>query len=420
MLYLCWCSITFGLITAAIKGESLNDSSSIDFKSDALEASPVTLDSLQLDPVNQGMPVLDVESKPYSYFEFWPAWFFYIPVVVYWIYLSIKYRNFGLPMVVNPNIELGGMVGESKIDIMDSIKLRDGDHWLAYVYAKKESVATESSLQAFVNTQIARAHEAGIELPFVVKPDLGCRGAGVSLIKTEAQLAQYLDHFPEGRRFIIQQLAPHVAEAGVFYEREPGEKKGRITSVTLKYMPYVTGDGVRTLKELTLSNRRANKLKSLYLKKNQDRLSHIPDKGEHVVLAFAGSHCRGSIFKNGNAYITPEMTHAIDKIASSMPEFHYGRFDIKFDNIRALQKGEAFSLIEVNGASSEATHIWDSNGTLLEVFKTLFRQYRTLFQMGYYLRRHSGHRVPSARTMIKVWLRELKSNKSYPDSATEL
>ena len=92
-------------------------------------------------------------------------------------------------------------------------------------------------------------------------------------------------------------------------------------------------------------------------------------------LAFAGNHCRGSIFRNGNAYITPALTEALDQILADVDDFYYGRLDVRFRHIDALMRGEDFEIIEINGAASEATHIWDPDTRFSEVYDTLFLQY---------------------------------------------
>ena len=57
--------------------------------------------------------------KPVSYFEFWPGWLFYAPVVLFWIAKACKYRSITLPALANPRIDAGGICGESKNDILD-------------------------------------------------------------------------------------------------------------------------------------------------------------------------------------------------------------------------------------------------------------------------------------------------------------
>ncbi|MFL0809710.1 MAG: D-alanine--D-alanine ligase [Agarilytica sp.] len=367
--------------------------------------------------INQGLPPLDLREKPISYFEFWPAWVFYLPVALYWVLLSIRYRNFGLPMVVNPSIPLGGMVGESKYDILE----QGGNHAKQYIlpYLLRQAPQTElltecdDSLREHVENDLTLAAAQGIELPFVVKPELGCRGAGVKIVRCKQDLESYLKVFPRDRNYMLQKLAPYQAEVGVFYERMPGDDLGRVTSLTLKYRPTVVGDGKRDLRTLIAEDPRASVLRELYYEKNSARLHYVAKPGEEVALAFAGSHCRGSIFRNGNKWINEGLERAIDAIALDFPDFHYGRFDIKFKDLESLQRGEEFVVIEINGVSSEKTHIWDSRTGLFAAYATLIAQYATLFKMGRQLQKQ-GRKVPSIRELITTWWRELKRSDNYP------
>ena len=362
------------------------------------------------DLYNKGMPQLKRDGKQYSFFEFWPAWLFYAPVVGYWLYLALKYRSATLPLRVNPSIYLSGMVGESKTEILDLVK---GEASRQSILTYRKFRRPQKLTESFYTNVLSEVHSAGIDFPFVVKPDLGCRGNGVQKLDTVAEFNQYLDDFPSGRDFIIQKLAPFVAEAGVFYQRKPGDNSGVLSSITLKYLPYVVGDGERSLRELIESDSRANKIKQVYFSGLADQLDNIIERDLLVPLVFAGSHCRGAIFKDGNAYITDQLTEKIDKILQSIEGFHYGRLDIKFRDLSALMRGEDFYIVEINGASSEATHIWDAQASLRNVFSTLFDQYRTLFEYGA-IQRDNGVKSGSVLDLIRCWLRELKHGKTYP------
>ena len=138
----------------------------------------------------------------------------------------------------------------------------------------------------------------------------------------------------------------------------------------------------------------------------------IPE-GESIRLAFAGNHCRGAIFRNGNDEITDAMTDVFDSIANSMGEFYAGRFDVRFGDFDAFQKGGNFKIIEVNGAGGEATHIWDSRTSLREAYSTLMGQFDHLFAIGAKNRKR-GYKPTSLRALIKVWLNEKKLTKNYP------
>ncbi len=371
----------------------------------------VPLPKNNIEDVNSGLPPLDLAGQPASYFEFWPSWLFYVPVFFYWLRLSIRYKSLGLPMLANPNIELGGMVGESKSAILDLA----GDKAKTAILPYVKTLRGGSDVGEEIVDALQCCAELGFTFPLVVKPDLGCRGVGVRVIYTEAELVDYLTVFPVGRHYLLQKLAPYSAEAGVFYERYPNEERGNITSLALKYVPWVTGDGRSTLSELITCDIRAFHLGKIYMERNKDQLDRVPYSGEKVPLAFAGSHCRGAIFRDGKEFITSTMTETLDEIMKDIESFHYGRLDIKFASLEEFQDGRGFAIIEINGASSEAAHIWDARASLSHVFRVLFRQYRVLFQMGAQLKER-GYSVPSAATLIKVWWRELWLADNYPPS----
>jgi hypothetical protein len=85
---------------------------------------------------------------------------------------------------------------------------------------------------------------------------------------------------------------------------------------------------------------------------------------------------------NGNDLATEALTTKIDQIAKQIPNFYFGRFDVRYDNPESLKKGDGFEIVEVNGAGSEATHIWDPSTKLLEAYRVLFQQWELLFKIG--------------------------------------
>ncbi|WP_246439015.1 D-alanine--D-alanine ligase [Teredinibacter franksiae] len=353
--------------------------------------------------VNAGLPTFEFDEKTTSFFEFWPVWLIYFPVALYWLVLSLRYRSFGLPMVVNPRIPLGGMVGESKSAILNDAGPTLKAHILPYITFNAQPTKAAEQARELVSEAQAR----GLVMPMVVKPDLGCRGSGVQLVHSVDQLTVYLNKSKDGQVYLLQQLAPFGAEAGVFYVRKPGEARGRIVSFTLKYRPTVRGDGFSSLRQLIEQHPRARKMARVHLASNRVLLDTVPIKGEEVALAFAGSHCRGSIFRNGAAYISTEMELVFDALLKELPGFHYGRLDVKFRDIHSFSTGKYFHIIEINGASSEQTHIWDSRTRFVDAMATLFGQYKLLFEMGSGMR-SLGYAVPSVVTLIRVWLRELQ------------
>lgn len=183
--------------------------------------------------------------------------------------------------------------------------------------------------------------------------------------------------------------------------------------MTLKYRPYVVGDGHSTLRQLIEQDERAGELTHIYFPKYLDKLDTILDKDESFALTFAGNHSRGSIFRNGNEYISEGLTKRLDELLSDVEGFYYGRLDIKFKNIESFMEGDDFCIIEINGASSEATHIWDNGTTLKEIFSTLLKQYRILYDIGHQQKK-KGIQPPSVSTLLKEWKKERALVRRYP------
>jgi hypothetical protein len=356
---------------------------------------------------HRGMPPLDHNGPAVSFFEFWPQQTFYAPMFLYWLWLSARHGGrFTLPTVANPLFPMGGWIGESKAAVFEL----SGSHARRFIapWSVFERTADATTADA-----LRQAQTAGLAFPFVAKPDMGCRGVGVRRIRNEAELAAYIAGFPAGRKIVFQELVDHEAEAGVFYIRKPGEARGRIVSVTLKYFPYVYGDGRSTLHELIENDRRAGPLRHIYLPRHRDRLDTVMAPGEPFRIAFAGSHSRGTIFRNGNAYVTEAMTDAFDAIAKDVKEFYFGRFDVRFGAIADLQAGRNFRIVEINGAGAEATHIWDRNTTLGEAYGALMRQYAAMWEIGAANARR-GHKPARLRDLIRAYRDEVSLWPQYP------
>ncbi len=83
---------------------------------------------------------------------------------------------------------------------------------------------------------------------------------------------------------IIQEFIPYENELGIFYHRIPDQKKGKITSVTIKKFLKVKGDGFLNLSELIQKDDRAYLYADLFHGIHQDKLDHILDKGEAMTL----------------------------------------------------------------------------------------------------------------------------------------
>lgn len=324
-----------------------------------------------------------------SSFEFWPPWLFYIPVAFKWLQLAIRHRGLLLPTAANPSIEGGGFIGESKAEILDLVPAPQRKwvaRWITAVGGQDVEVVGKAM------------RDADLDFPVVAKPDVGQRGAGVQPMYGYHDLRTYTESFPADATFIVQELAGGAVgpgppqdhpsgfgdarEAGVMWWRRPGESQGTVSSITLKIFPEVGGDGLRTLGELIDADPRARYIARTYRQRHRSDLDLVLDDGEVFPLVFAGNHCQGAIFRDGTALVTPELSARIENLARSIPDFWFGRFDIRFDDLGQFLRGEDFKIIEINGASAEATHIWDASITLREAYSVLFEQFDVLFSIG--------------------------------------
>jgi len=332
-----------------------------------------------------GMPSLDNLKNTVSRAEYIPNSILYIPVGLYYLFLSIRYRSLTLPSASNPMIETGGFMGESKASVMQQVG-NEEQSWVAeFVSLHRDGVAAERDLE----NAISLMKEKKLKFPVVAKPDIGWNGYGVRLIEDRSSLLQYIQTFPSEEKIILQHPVPHDGEAGVFYVRIPGEPVGKICSVTLRYFPFVTGDGKSTLKQLIQTDERTKLRARYYLGKRSEHvgfgnedLDKIPKEGELIRLSFIGSLRVGGLYLDASHLITPELNFRFDSIAKSMPEFYFGRFDIRFESIDLLMKGEGFSIIEINGSGAEAIQAWDPNVTLFKLYREFFKSYKLLFKIG--------------------------------------
>lgn len=371
---------------------------------------PLHTGQLHTGQLHSGLPPLDLSGRPVSYYEFWPPLVFYFPMFVYWAWLGLRHGGLGLPTVANPLFPVGGVIGESKLGVLDTVSGTARDAIAAYT-----GVPSHAHPVAIFEEAKARMAEKGLAYPVVAKPDIGSRGAGVRLVKSDADLRHYVEMFPTDQTFILQDFVPYEAEAGVFYVRMPDEERGELFSLTLKYFPYVVGDGHSSLRELIERDPRAGRLTRLYLPRHSEHLDTVLPKGMPFRLAFAGSHARGAIFRNGESFITPEMSAAFDRVARSIPEFHFGRFDVRFKDLENLQRGKDFVIIEINGAGGEATHIWDSRMSLVQAYRSLMRQYRLLWEIAARNRKRGFRPMTALQVWRKYW-NELRLTANYPQT----
>jgi membrane protein DedA with SNARE-associated domain len=343
--------------------------------------------------------------RKYLHWEFWPAWLFYIPVVIHYLYLSVKYRSFTLPTIANPGMKLGGLIGDSKAEalqhlyagfpslVADGYLLEAAPFWARWVYFKH------------------LLEENALDYPIVMKPDVGQRGSGFRIITSDSDAENYLRQF--GGNILVQRYVPSTKEVGIFYYRFPHQGHGRVLAITEKKFPTLTGNGHSTIRQLIAQDPRASLIARIYLQRFNDKADTVLGEGEVLSLVAAGNHCQGAVFEDGARIWTRELEIRIDEISRALPGFFVGRYDIRFDSEEELRRGTSFKIVEVNGAASEATSIYDPRNSLWNAYRTLFKQWRLVFALGA-ANRQRGFKPAEFSILRNEWRRYCVESIMHP------
>ncbi len=299
-----------------------------------------------------------------THWEYWSFNAVYMPVVWYWAILALKARSFFFFNASNPSIKYGGFLMESKWDIHPLLPPK---------YTPQTSMIRKTDSESTVLASAATFH-----FPIICKPDIGSRGRGVSVIHNEDELLQYQQQCPID--FLLQEKINYPLEAGIFYVRMPGEENGIITGIVEKEFLKIKGDGIQTIRQLILKNERYVLQLSQLEKLLGDKLNDIPAKEEERILVPFGNHARGCMFLNSPHRITKKLTSTIDALCKQMDGFYFGRLDIRFESWEALEYGEAYSIIELNGAGSEATNIYGMK-SIFAAWKEIILHWRWLYRV---------------------------------------
>ncbi|MGH7243593.1 MAG: carboxylate--amine ligase [Phycisphaerales bacterium] len=303
--------------------------------------------------------------------EFWPSWILYALLIPHFICLAVKHRSPTVFTAANPCIPLGGLVGESKWEIL-SLLPQDA--------IIPTAVIEPGNIEARCVALARHMTCSQWSFPLILKPDVGERGSGVRLVRSARAAQEYFETHTE--RILAQVYHPGPFEAGVFYVRLPSNKRGRIFSITDKVQPHVTGDGRSSLETLIWRHPRLRLQASVFLRRLTDAARRVPRVGEDVLLAVAGNHCQGTMFRDGAHLLTPALAQAIGRIAETAPGFFFGRFDIRYESAEGFKSGRDFRIIELNGVLSESTNIYDPAFGLFHGLRVLARQWELAFKIG--------------------------------------
>ena len=307
-----------------------------------------------------------------SNWEFWPYYVTNVVTFLYVLYAGIfKFRNPTLFTVTNPAIKPdSGFIGESKSDILKGLDQSYVGRW------QLVAGATELPRRVELFKSFMAAHS--LDFPVVLKPDVGQRGLGVKICANTDEARVWLEQ-TDGDYLMMEYLDGE--EFGVFYYRLPDQRRGRIFSINRKILLRVEGDGRSTLEELILKDDRALCLAPMFFKRHEAQLLDIVPAGETRQLGQVGTHSLGALFLNGADLITAELLDGIEPIIRDYDGFYFGRFDLKAPSEAELKAGRNLKVIELNGLTSEATHIYDPQNSIFYAWKTLIDQWSIAFRI---------------------------------------
>lgn len=321
------------------------------------------------------------------YYEYWPFWLFFLPLVPYWLYLALRARSLTYFTAANPGILHSGVFGESKTEILKNIS-PDYLPKTIYCAAATDWMEVEKQLQS-----------VALKYPIIIKPDVGERGSQVEKVNDLSQLKTYLSNVSEN--FIIQEFLDLPLELGVLYYRFPDGNGSGISSIVVKEFLSVKGNGKHTLRQLIQMNERAHlQLESLKIKFS-DLMDVVIEDGEDLLLQPIGNHCKGTKFLSGQHLINDELVEVFDKVASTIVGFNFGRFDLKVPSLEDLQAGRNIKIMELNGVTSEPAHIYDPQLNLFKAYRETAKSMKIMFRVSQQNRK-LGAKVTSALEMIKL------------------
>jgi membrane protein DedA with SNARE-associated domain len=326
--------------------------------------------------------------------EFWPYYVTNSVTFLYVFFLGVfRYRNPTLFTVVNPAIKPdSGFIGESKSDILRGLPQESVGCW--------EFIGGSVPFDDKAEIVWRFMAENEFDFPIVLKPDQGQRGQGVGICRDRASVEKWLKEVRQD--FIVMEFLDGE-EFGVFYYRFPSAAEGTIFSITRKKLISVYGDGKHTLEELILLDERALCLAPMFLKKHEaDLLDILPD-GEKKQLVQVGTHSLGSLFLDGADLVTAELLAAIENIAQPYEGFFFGRFDLKAASEQDLCGGRGLKVMELNGVTSEPTHMYDPGNSVIYAWKTLFQQWSIAFQISEE-NRQRGFQPMTSRSFVNHWI----------------
>lgn len=325
--------------------------------------------------------------KLFTYSGF-PFWFFHLPIVPYFLYLSTRRLSLAFFTNTNPSIHTGGFVNDSKIDYIKEV---DSAFIPEYLFIEQKR-PFEDILTALNRKEMT--------FPLIFKPNVGERGRGVIKINNEEELKHQLEKSPSD--VIIQEFIDYPLEFGVLYYHLPTKGKKGITSITLKEIPNIKGDGFSTIKELI-----EFKYNTLSFENLRDiDIEIVLRKGEKLPLEYIAHRNRQCIFRNYNHINCPELLATFSKISDQIDGFYFGRYDVKANSVSDLISGKNIKILEINGVGSQPIHIFDPAYSFLKTYWDLSSHWKLIYKISRENQKRGFHPIPLKKLYNEIQINQ--------------
>ena len=329
------------------------------------------------------------------HWEYWPFHVVYGPIYIYWLMLCARSRSFFFFNTANPSIINGGFLMESKKAIYDLIPTE---------YYPKTVLFKAGTPEENILVTI---REQQLRFPLLGKPDIGMQGKAVKKLHNASELFAYAVHSKVD--FLIQEFVPYENELGIFYYRYPDQNRGNISGIVEKEFLSVTGDGISSMETLLRKEKRYVLQLDVLRKTYGGKLNEVLAHGEKFLLVPYGNHVRGAKFLNASHLADERLIEVIDGVCQQVDGFYFGRLDIRYNTLEELKDGKNFSIIELNGAGSEPTHMYDPGHSIFFAWKEIIRHWNILSRIS-----RINHRLLQKPYMkMTDGLEMLKANKRY-------
>lgn len=287
--------------------------------------------------------------------------YFYAPVLLALErYCKKQGLSPALLLKTNPGFDFGGIIcGKSRVFEV-FLKKKSNSRFFA------KSAFLKASAPAAARLALAEEFMEDNRLPYpvILKPDFGVEGIGLRLVKSRTELRKFIAKIKED--YIIQEYIDWPDQLGVFFIKEPGQKAGKIWSIT-EVVPKRKGS-----------------------------------KKPKLITPF-----HRFFYKERKDLVTSRVKKIFSQI-SDVPGFYYGRYDIRVRDLSEFaRQGTGFKVLEVNvGPHSIPLQALEKDNNLKVKHQVIYEGIKTAFRIA---EKNAGKYSPAdIEKEYKIFLKEYR------------